>query len=78
MPTKTLGQQIRAARESVGLSRRRLGIILDCEGSSIYNWERGKHNPDLGTLQAIAKATGHVYRPPEIVPKDPKPEEPKP
>lgn len=55
----TLGRNIRAARDSRGLSQHDLAVKLECHAMLVSKWERGLHAPSEGNLHAIASALGH-------------------
>jgi transcriptional regulator with XRE-family HTH domain len=54
----TLGEAIRAARESAGLTQRQLAARLGCESIKVSRWERGANEPRIDTLREIAAALG--------------------
>jgi transcriptional regulator with XRE-family HTH domain len=56
--TITLGQQIRQARESKGLSMGALARKIGVHPSTILGWERGRHRPEAPSLQQAARALG--------------------
>lgn len=62
-PHPTLGQNIRAARQSRGIDQRSLAIAIgqkgDRDGSSyISKVENDQYSPQVDTLQRIAQALG--------------------
>ncbi len=57
-PAQTVGRNIRAARESAGLSVMELAGTLDTNPQTIYRWERGAKCPAVDTLAEVARACG--------------------
>ena len=55
---KSLGQRVRAARETCGISQEEVARKVGRTVESISNLERGKTLPGLETLQDIAAAVG--------------------
>lgn len=63
MPGQTLGKQIKAERERLGLSRRAFAYKLNPENPesarrSLYFWETGSRSPSAENRQALAEALG--------------------
>jgi transcriptional regulator with XRE-family HTH domain len=58
----TLPDQIRAARQALGLSQQALADALGSPSiqASIARWERGERTPDPATLGRLAVALGTV------------------
>jgi transcriptional regulator with XRE-family HTH domain len=57
-----VGQRIRSRREELGWSQEKLGVAIGIDESSsrarISRYERGTHEPQLGTARNIAQALG--------------------
>ncbi len=53
-----VGQQIRAARKAKGLTQKELGEKLGVADSVITNYESGKQNLTIDTLQKVADVLG--------------------
>lgn len=53
-----VGENIRARRDAIGLSRRALGIKIDVDQNLIYKWERGQHRPTDENLSALSVELG--------------------
>lgn len=53
-----LGDNIKAARESKGLSQEELAVKLNVVRQTVSKWERGLSAPDADLLGALAEATG--------------------
>jgi transcriptional regulator with XRE-family HTH domain len=53
----TLGQKIRYARRSVGLSQRQLGEMLRVSDKAVSSYEVDRAVPPLDTLKEISRAT---------------------
>jgi transcriptional regulator with XRE-family HTH domain len=56
-PPVTLGQKIRYARRSVGMSQKQLGEILEVSDKAVSSYEVDRAIPPLDTLKEISKAT---------------------
>ena len=56
MNNKMIGERIKAARKSKGLSQEQLGERLDISFQAVSSWETGKFIPDSDHLPALAKA----------------------
>jgi transcriptional regulator with XRE-family HTH domain len=56
---RELGKQILAARLGKRWKQKQLAAAVSVEPDTVSRWERGQHAPDLDTLDAIARATGH-------------------
>ena len=56
--TQTVGQRIKAARKTAGLTQQKLGEKLGVKFQTVAQWERGLRNPKLTTLQNVADACG--------------------
>ena len=54
----SIGEQIKAAREQAGITQAELGQKVGVSGVAIMRYERGKRQPRLEQLQAIAAALG--------------------
>ncbi|MBF0423249.1 MAG: helix-turn-helix transcriptional regulator [Magnetococcales bacterium] len=52
---KTIGQRLKAARQSVGLSQRDVCAALGVGTSAWNHWETGRRSPDLMTLIRFSK-----------------------
>lgn len=71
MAVMTIGDRIRMARESVGMTQAELAERLGVEPPSVSRWESGGYSPRPSRLAEMAKILG---RPPDWfvgVPKDP-------
>lgn len=53
--TQNVGLNIREAREAAGISRTKLGRLLDCDPQTIYRWENGGPTMTVERLGQIAK-----------------------
>ncbi len=57
-----VAQRLKEARLKAGLSQKRLGILAgiheDSASPRINQYERGKHTPELGTVERLAKVLG--------------------
>lgn len=58
MSNKSIGKQVRAAREAKGLSLRQLAKVTGMNENTLVNIEHGRGNPTLKTLEALSKALG--------------------
>jgi transcriptional regulator with XRE-family HTH domain len=58
IPTWTLGDRLRKAREELGMSQQQLADALGVDRKSISSWEVGRHQPRYRDVSAIAGATG--------------------
>lgn len=58
VPSWSVGDRLRKAREAAGLEQRELAERAGISRATISNAERGIGNPNLATLQAWADATG--------------------
>lgn len=58
LPTWTLQDRIRKAREHAGLKQDELAQKLDTTRQTLGRWENGSHTPTEKNLQALAEATG--------------------
>ncbi|HFQ4960332.1 TPA: helix-turn-helix domain-containing protein [Vibrio vulnificus] len=60
--TNPFPQRLKQARNRVGISQRELGIRLGMDPSSasgrMNHYEKGRHMPDVGTLQKLAQELG--------------------
>ncbi|EIU6793704.1 helix-turn-helix transcriptional regulator [Vibrio parahaemolyticus] len=60
--TNPFPQRLKQARNRVGISQRDLGIRLGMDPSSasgrMNHYEKGRHMPDIGTLQKLAQELG--------------------
>lgn len=52
----SIGETIRAARKSRGLTADELGTLIGATGTSVLRWERGEVSPPLAQLEAVADA----------------------
>ncbi|MBF0143561.1 MAG: helix-turn-helix transcriptional regulator [Magnetococcales bacterium] len=57
-PLKAIGQRLKAARQSVGLSQRDVCAALGVGTSAWNHWEMGRRSPDLMTLIRFSKTYG--------------------
>lgn len=55
---KTLGMNLKKARNDIDLSAEALAEKLGMTKVSVFRWESGARNPDLATLLKIAKILG--------------------
>lgn len=51
---KTLGENIREARNIRGLTQEELANLLNVKKQTVYRWEKGERSPDYDTLRVIA------------------------
>lgn len=58
LPTWTLQDRIRKAREHAGLKQEELAQKLETTRQTLGRWENGSHAPTEKNLQALAEATG--------------------
>lgn len=58
LPTWTLQDRIRKAREHAGLKQEELAQKLETTRQTLGRWENGSHTPTEKNLQALAEATG--------------------
>ncbi len=58
MARALVGRNIRRLRVAKGLSQEALGLAAGCEPSYVGRVERGRENPTVDLLEAIAKALG--------------------
>ncbi len=57
MDASTLvGRNLRRIRVSRGLSQEQLGLLVGCEPSYVGRVERGRENPTVRLLEAMARA----------------------
>jgi transcriptional regulator with XRE-family HTH domain len=56
-----IGENIRARRDALGLSRRELGRRIDADQTMIYKWEKGMHRPEDRYLEALVPELGVDY-----------------
>ncbi|WP_172561207.1 helix-turn-helix domain-containing protein [Vibrio parahaemolyticus] len=60
--TNPFPQRLKQARNRVGISQRELGIRMGMDPSSasgrMNHYEKGRHMPDIGTLQKLAQELG--------------------
>ncbi len=57
-PLMAIGQRLKAARQSVGLSQREVCVALGVGTSAWNHWEMGRRSPDLITLIRFSKTYG--------------------
>ncbi len=55
----TLGERLVEAYKNVGLNRNRLSKLLSIDYAAIMEWEKDNSMPMVGSLIAVAKATGY-------------------
>jgi transcriptional regulator with XRE-family HTH domain len=53
-----VGERLRTARRSVGLTQKQLADELGVESITVSRWERGATSPSLTRLRRIAELTG--------------------
>lgn len=53
--TPSIGDVVRTLREVRGWSQMALGHRLGVEPSAVAAWERGRHNPSLRHVEALAR-----------------------
>lgn len=58
LPTWTLQDRLRKAREHAGLKQEELAQKLQTTRQTLGRWENGSHAPTEKNLQALAEATG--------------------
>lgn len=71
VPTFSLGERIRKAREDLGLSQLRFATALGIDRKTVGNWEAGRNQPRYGDLMLISSVTdvslewlaGELFRP---------------
>lgn len=58
MSTKrtTMGDRIRMLRERRGLSQQALAVLCEVNASQVHRWERGRNEPSVESLRALARA----------------------
>ena len=52
------GARLRAARESAGLTREQLAVLVGRSAQSVALWERGTVTPNVRVLAVVAEALG--------------------
>ena len=62
MTSKTIGQQLRQAREAKGLSVHQVSHEIDMTANSIYRHERGEVVPSDDVCERYARLYGLTYR----------------
>ena len=50
-----LGDNIRAAREGIGMTRPGLAASMGCEPNTVWRWEKGEREPDIENLHKLAE-----------------------
>lgn len=73
VPTFTLGERIRKAREDLGMSQQQFADAIGHDRKTVGNWENGRYKqpPSYGDLMLIASVgdvslewlAGELYRP---------------
>lgn len=71
VPTFSLGERIRKAREDQGLSQQAFANALGVDRKTLGGWENGKHHPSYGDLMLVSSVAdvslewlaGDLYRP---------------
>ena len=62
LPTTVVGHRMRTRREELGWSQEKVGVLIGIDESSsrarISRYERGVHEPPVGTARMIAEALG--------------------
>lgn len=58
IPSWTLQDRIRKAREHAGLKQEELAQKMETTRQTLGRWENGSHTPTDKNLQALAEATG--------------------
>lgn len=58
VPSWTLGERIRKAREDQGWTQQEFADVLGVDRKSCGSWEAGRHQPRYRDLIAIAQVTG--------------------
>lgn len=53
-----IGDNIKKARERVGLTAQSLALLLGVHRNTITNWESGKSEPTTSDISRLAKVTG--------------------
>jgi transcriptional regulator with XRE-family HTH domain len=69
---RAIGERIRAARRSAGLTQEQLGERVDLSRVTIGNIEKGAHASNLDTLLLISDAVGVPLRDLVDVPRPPR------
>jgi transcriptional regulator with XRE-family HTH domain len=52
----TIGQQVRAQREALGLTQRQLSVLADMDASNVSQIETGAITPETRTVVKLAHA----------------------
>jgi DNA-binding transcriptional regulator YiaG len=52
-PAHSLPEKLKARRQSIGLSRKRLAKLLGVDESSLANWETGRRRPNKTSRKII-------------------------
>ncbi|OLT27767.1 hypothetical protein BJF83_17440 [Nocardiopsis sp. CNR-923] len=58
-PVHPIIAQLRAARETAGLSQEAVARRLRCHASTVGSWETGRNSPALDGLAAYAAVLGY-------------------
>jgi transcriptional regulator with XRE-family HTH domain len=53
---KFSGRKLRYARTQLGLSHRKLGLLLDRTRITVYNWETSRSRPNADDMPMLSKA----------------------
>lgn len=51
----TIGERIRECRKEKGMTQKELADALGAKHNSVSNWENGKHNPDIDSLEIMGE-----------------------
>ena len=51
-------QTIRELRESKGMTQLELAVAVGVTPSTVYNWERGRSQPQVGQFREVARVLG--------------------
>jgi transcriptional regulator with XRE-family HTH domain len=52
-PDQSLAEVLKAQRQRLGMSRKKLAALLGIDESSLAHWERGEHHPTERSLKII-------------------------
>ena len=57
----TLGEIIKAERKKKNLTQKQLASLCGASHTSICEWERGSHRPNLTSIVALATVLGEQF-----------------
>src|ERR1035441_9352714 len=52
-PAQTLGERLATARKVMGLSQRKLALLLGVDSGTWQSWEAGEHKPTGGSVEKV-------------------------